>query len=471
MNAEPDMLDTLMKVLIVDDQRAIRTALEVLFEQYGIPTLAASSPDEVLDLIAREDVGVVIQDMNFKANETSGAEGVELFRAIRKLDGELPVLLMTAWASIEMVVALVKEGAADYIAKPWDDAKLVREVKKLLQLRTLADENARHRARSRRARQSLAGKADLCGLVYSSDAMHDVVSLAVSVAPSDAPILITGPNGAGKEKLAEIVQANSRRRDKPFVKVNAGALPDELLEAELFGSEAGAYTGATKQRIGRFEAANGGTLFLDEIGTLSMVGQQKLLRVLQTGEFERLGSSTTKKVDVRIISATNVDLSRAIASGAFREDLYFRLNVIELRVPALAERPDEILSLAERFLAGFATGDSAAATLSRSARDALLAHEWPGNVRELQNRIQRATLVCRDGVIEIEDLGLAKTSRTPPSDVAPKDLDPERVSIEEALVRASGIVSKAAAELGMSRQALYRRMERLQITLERRPRP
>ncbi len=471
MNAETDMLDTLMKVLIVDDQRAIRTALEVLFEQYGIPTLAASSPDEVLDLIAREDVGVVIQDMNFRANETSGAEGVELFRAIRKLDGELPVLLMTAWASIEMVVALVKEGAADYIAKPWDDAKLVREVKKLLQLRTLADENARHRARSRRARQSLAGKADLCGLVYSSDVMHDVVSLAVSVAPSDAPILITGPNGAGKEKLAEIVQANSRRRDKPFVKVNAGALPDELLEAELFGSEAGAYTGATKQRIGRFEAANGGTLFLDEIGTLSMVGQQKLLRVLQTGEFERLGSSTTKKVDVRIISATNVDLSRAIASGAFREDLYFRLNVIELRVPALAERPDEILSLAERFLAGFATGENGPAVLSRSARDALLAHEWPGNVRELQNRIQRATLVCRDGVIELEDLGLAKNSRPTQVDVAPRELDPERVSIEEALVRASGIVSKAAAELGMSRQALYRRMERLQITLERRPRP
>jgi DNA-binding NtrC family response regulator len=467
------MLDTLMKVLIVDDQRAIRTALEVLFEQYGIPTLVASGPDEALDWIAREDIGVVIQDMNFRANETSGAEGVDLFRAIRKLDGDLPILLMTAWASIEMVVALVKEGATDYIAKPWDDAKLVREVKKLLQLRTLADENARHRARSRRARQGLAGKADLCGLLYSSDVMHEVVSLAVSVAPSDAPILITGPNGAGKEKLAEIVQANSRRRDKPFVKVNAGALPDDLLEAELFGAEAGAYTGATKQRIGRFEAAHGGTLFLDEIGTLSMVGQQKLLRILQTGEFERLGSSATKKVDVRIISATNVDVSRAIASGAFREDLYFRLNVIELQVPALAERPDEILSLAERFLDGFAT-EGTRATLSPSAREALLAHEWPGNVRELQNRIQRATLVCRDGTIQVEDLGLGRNSRTPRSsdqiDVAPKEHDPERTSIEEALVRASGIVSKAAAELGMSRQALYRRMERLEITIERRPR-
>ncbi len=467
------MLGDFMKVLIVDDQRAIRTALEVLFEQYRIPTLVASGPAEVLDLIAREDIGVVIQDMNFSANQTSGAEGVALFRAMRKLDADLPVLLMTAWASIEMVVALVKDGAADYIAKPWDDAKLVADVKKLLHLRALAEENARHRARGRRARQSLAAKADLCGLTYSSEVMHDVVSLAVSVAPSEAAILITGPNGAGKEKLAEIVQANSRRRDKPFIKVNAGALPDDLLEAELFGADAGAFTGATKQRIGRFEAANGGTLFLDEIGTLSMVGQQKLLRVLQTGEFERLGSSSTRKVDVRIISATNVDLSRAIAAGAFREDLYFRLNVIELKVPPLAERPDEIVPLADRFLVGFAIDGGAPAVLSRSARDALISHDWPGNVRELQNRIQRATLVCRDATIEPEDLGLGGQTRgrsDEPSPAPSRELDPERAAIEEALVRAGGIVSKAAADLGMSRQALYRRMERLEITLERRPR-
>jgi DNA-binding NtrC family response regulator len=466
------MLDRSMKVLIVDDQRAIRTALEVLFEQYGIATLVASSPSEVLDLIAREDVGVVIQDMNFSANQTSGAEGVELFRAIRKLDADVPVLLMTAYASIEMVVSLVKEGAADYIAKPWDDAKLIRDVKKLLQLRTLAAENARMRALSRRARQSLAVKADLCGLIYSSEAMHRVVSLATSVAPSDAAILVVGPNGSGKEKIAEIVQANSRRRDKPFVKVNAGALPDELLEAELFGAESGAYTGATKQRIGRFEAAHGGTLFLDEIGTLSMVGQQKLLRVLQTGEFERLGSSATRKVDVRVISATNVDLPRAISSGAFREDLYFRLNVIELQVPALADRVEDILPLAERFVEGFAQNGATPCVLSARARDALLAYEWPGNVRELQNRIQRATLVCQDRTIDPEDLGIETARAQKPAadtDAPSKDQDPERAIIEEALVRASGVVSKAAADLGMSRQALYRRMERLDITLERRP--
>ena len=285
-------------------------------------------------------------------------------------------------------------------------------------------------------------------------------------------MLITGPNGSGKEKIAEIVQANSRRRDKPFVKVNAGALPDELLEAELFGAEQGAYTGATKQRIGRFEAAHGGTLFLDEIGTLSMIGQQKLLRVLQTGEFERLGSSATRKVDVRVISATNVDLPRAIASGAFREDLYFRLNVIELQVPALADRVDDIMPLAERFLEAFAQNGASPCSLSASARDALLAYDWPGNVRELQNRIQRATLVCQDRSIEPEDLGIETArsqQRREDAETRPTNQDPERTLIEEALVRASGVVSKAAADLGMSRQALYRRMERLDITLERRP--
>jgi DNA-binding NtrC family response regulator len=467
-----------MKVLIVDDQRAICTALEVLFELHGIETLIASGAAEVLDLIASDDVGVVVQDMNFTANKTTGEEGVALFRAIRKLDGDMPVLLMTAWTSLDTVVTLVKEGAVDYVAKPWDDQKLVTTVKNLLQVRALADENTRMRASSRRARQGLAARYDLCGLVYSSEVMHAVVSLAVNVASSDAPILITGPNGSGKEKLAEIVQANSRRRDKPFVKVNAGGLPDELLEAELFGAEVGAFTGATKPRIGRFEAAHGGTLFLDEIGNLSMAGQRKLLRVLQTGEFERLGSSTTRKVDVRIVSATNVDLSRAIDEAAFREDLYFRLNVIELRVPALAERHEEILPLAERFLAGFAPDGAAPATLSPAARDALLAYEWPGNVRELQNRIQRATLVCQGGMIQPDDLGLgAPTPRrveSPridrPAGGAPTDTDPERALIEEALVRASGVVSKAAAELGMSRQALYRRMERLDIVLERRPR-
>jgi DNA-binding NtrC family response regulator len=314
--------------------------------------------------------------------------------------------------------------------------------------------------------------------------MQQVVSLAVHVAPSDAPVLVTGPAGSGKEKLAEIVQSNSRRKQKPFVKVNAGGLPDDLLEAELFGAEAGAFTGAQKLRIGRFEAAHGGTLFLDEIGNLSLGGQARLLRVLQTGEFERLGSSATRKVDVRIVSATNADLQRAIGQGRFREDLYFRLNVIELKLPPLAERPDDILPLAEHFLASFDTAGDQPLRIADDARAALCQYEWPGNVRELHNRMHRASLICSNRVVRTQDLGLdaaqatgsgggaEPTPRTRDSDrpgAAPGAHEPERALIEEALLRASGVVSKAAAELGMSRQALYRRMERLGIVLERRP--
>jgi DNA-binding NtrC family response regulator len=484
-----------VKVLIADDQPAVCSALELLFELHGLPSIVVNRPEEALDLIATEDVGAVVQDMNFTQERTSGEEGVALFRAIKKLDPDLPVVLLTAWSSLETAVSLVKEGAADYMAKPWDDDKLARVVKNLVQMRALMQENTRLNAQRSQQRRTLAARYDLRGLVYVSEAMQNVVSLACTVAGSDAPVLITGPNGSGKEKLAEIVQANSRRKEKPFVKVNAGALPDDLLEAELFGAEAGAFTGANKSRVGRFEAAHGGTLFLDEIGNLSLPGQAKLLRVLQTGEFERLGSSGTRKVDVRIVSATNTDLPRAIAAGQFREDLYFRLNVIELPLPPLGERPDDVLLLAEHFLATLPGIDGAPpARLTDEARAALQQYEWPGNVRELQNRIHRAKVTALDGVIRAQHLGLPlgvgltprleatgrpaphptppglaplAARRDPPAPAAAND--PERVSIEEALVKAGGVVSKAAAEMGLSRQALYRRMERLGIVLERRP--
>jgi len=469
----------MMKILVVDDQEAVRTALEVLFEIHGLPVLSAQHPEEVLRLVATEDVGIVLQDMNFTQEKTSGQEGIDLFRAIKKLDPDLPVLLMTTWTSLETAVQLVKEGAADYIAKPWEDDKLLRTVQNLLRMRELDQENRRLRAQSQRARRQLAQQYDLRGLVYASARMHEVVSLAVHVAASDAPVLITGPNGSGKEKLAEIVQANSRRKEQPFLTVNVGGLPDELLQAELFGSEAGAYTGAVKLRIGRFEAAHGGTLFLDEIGNLSMTGQAKLLRVLQTGEFERLGSSQTRKVDVRVLSATNADLPKAIAAGRFRDDLYFRLNVIELRMPPLAERTEDVSPLAEHFLGTYAQAGRRL-KLSDEAAAALLHYDWPGNVRELQNRIQRATLVCQGDVIRVGDLDLpaahtvgAAPAREPSASATASSetgaADPERGAIEEALVRAHGVVAKAAAELGLSRQALYRRMERLGIVLERRP--
>jgi len=457
-----------MKVLIVDDQDAVREALELLFTVQGLSVLNASSREEVMHFVSTEEVGVVLQDMNFSEQSTSGQEGADLFRAVRALDPDLPVVLMTAWTSLEAAVSLVKEGAADYIAKPWDDEKLVRTVKNLLRLRSAEQENTRLLAQTSRARHSLTQEHDLCGVVYRSAQMHDVVSLAVHVAPSEAPVLISGPTGVGKEKLAEIIQANSRRKQQPFVKVNAGGLPDELLQAELFGAEQGAYTGSSKLRIGRFEAAHGGTLFLDELGNLSLSGQMKLLRVLQTGEFERLGSSTTRKVDVRILSATNADLRKEIAAGRFREDLFFRLNVIELRLPPLSERPDDVGPLAETFLAQNAAGGSAF-KLAENVATALMQYEWPGNVRELQNRIQRATLVCRDRIVTVADLALPAAGLEQPAPAGMRAADPERNDIELALVNAGGVVAKAAARLGMSRQALYRRMERLGIVLERRP--
>jgi DNA-binding NtrC family response regulator len=484
--------------LVVDDQEAVRTALVVLLDLHGIPCLEACSPEQALDIVRREDVGAVIQDMNFSTDTTSGAEGTQLFRAIRALDPDLPVILISAWTSLESAVALVKEGAADYVAKPWDDDKLVLSVQNLLRLRQARFDARRLERRDTLAREELASRFALCGLVYESRAMHEVVSLAVHVAKSDAAVLIAGPNGSGKEKLAEIVQQNSRRADKPFVRVNAGGLPDQLLEAELFGAEPGAFTGATKLRVGRFESAHEGTLFLDELGNLSLTGQMKLLRVLQTGEFQRLGSSTTRRADVRLISATNADLKAEIAAGRFREDLYFRLNVIELMVPPLANRHEDALLLAEFFLSRHAAGR--ALRFSPEALATLEQHDWPGNVRELDNRVQRAVLVCEEGPILPSHLGLSDASRavqpaslgvasagsasssaasaTPAPDSSSKGAAPshasnaleeaERGVVESALARASGVVSRAAAELGLSRQALYRRMDRLGIAIERR---
>ncbi|HEX7114099.1 MAG TPA: sigma-54 dependent transcriptional regulator [Steroidobacter sp.] len=438
-------------ILIIDDNEPVRTALEVLLSLQGHRVLTAEGPEEGLKLLARESVDLVLQDMNFRKEATSGEEGIALFHAIRERYPSVPIVLLTAWTHLETAVDLVKAGAADYLAKPWDDARLLTTVRNLLELRRLAVEQERAARRRAESRAQLAAKFNLCGLVFESDQMRDVVTKATHIAPADVPVLITGPNGSGKEVLAAIIQANSSVRDGPFVKVNVGALPKDLMEAELFGAEAGAYTGATKVRQGRFEAADGGTLFLDEIGNLSLEGQAKLLRVLQTGEFERLGSTVTRKVKVRIVSATNADLPTAIAEGRFREDLYYRLNVIELKVPPLAERKDDILPLARHFL----EGDK---TLSQAAQRALLAHNWPGNVRELMNTIRRASLLSTGREITPEDLGLS----APAGGWEPAaEREPDRAEIEDALSRARGVIARAARELGLSRQALYRRMEKL----------
>jgi DNA-binding NtrC family response regulator len=472
----------MLKVLIVEDQPAVVTALQVLFEIRGMACAVARSPEEALRRLdadaerGGQEIGVVVQDMNFSPEATTGEEGIALFREVKRRDPGLPVLLITAWTSLETAVQLVKEGASDYLAKPWDDEKLLASVRNLLRLRELQLENARLRGRARRSWEDLAERHDLCGAVWASEKMHAVVILALQVARGDVPVLITGPSGAGKEKLAEIVQASSRRKERPFVRVNAGALPDELLESELFGAEAGAYTGATRRRVGRFEAADGGTLFLDEIGNLSPSGQAKLLRVLQSGQLERLGSSETRRVDVRLICATNADLRREIAVGRFREDLFYRLNVIELGVPPLAERPEDVIPLAEHFLRELSPAPTGALwRLDPEARERLVRYPWPGNVRELENALRRAALVAAGDRIRAEDLGLG-TTRFPDISLVPPDRSEEadeaglaeRVRIERALAEAGGIVSKAAETLGLSRQALYRKMEKHGLAVERR---
>ncbi|MFT4255807.1 MAG: sigma-54 dependent transcriptional regulator [Pseudoxanthomonas sp.] len=439
-------------VLIIDDNPAVATALEVLFSLHDIATLHAATPQAGLDALTAENVDLVIQDMNFSADTTSGAEGEALFAQIRAQYPDLPVVLLTAWTHLSSAVELVKAGAADYLAKPWDDARLLTTVNNLLELAETRHELDRRRSREKQRREQLAAKYDLRGMVFADPASERAVALACQVARSDLPVLITGPNGAGKEKIAEIVQANSAVKNGPFVTLNCGALPSELIEAELFGADAGAYTGANKAREGKFEAADGGTLFLDEIGNLPPAGQMKLLRVLETGKFERLGSNRERSVRVRVISATNADLPGMIRDGAFREDLYYRLNAIELALPPLAERPGDILPLAELFR-------PADKPLAESARAALLRHNWPGNVRELRNVVQRAGLLAQGERIEAADLNLPK----PPPQKSAAAEEPDKAAIEAALARANGVIAQAAAELGLSRQALYRRMDRYGI--------
>jgi len=450
-------------VLVIDDNPAVAQALSLLFGLHDIRTLAAAAPAQGLALLTRERVDLVVADMNFSADTTSGEEGTALFRALRANQPDLPVILLTAWTHLESAVQLVKAGAADYIGKPWDNDKLLATVENLLELAEANRERQRLQNELRRRRERLAEQYDLRGIVFASDAMERAIELACRVARGDVRVLITGPNGAGKERIAEIVHANSSIRGGPFVAVNCGAIPSELIEAELFGAEAGAYTGAGRARPGRFETADGGTLFLDEIGDLPLAGQVKLLRVLETGQFEMLGSSRTRSSRVRVLSATNADLPALIRDGRFREDLYYRLNVVEIAVPALADRTADILPLARHFL-------GQELRLSDDAAAALMAHDWPGNVRELRNSIERVKLLAREKIITAADLNLP-VHRAPEGEATRRDAEqpgrdaeqPGRDAIEASLREAGGNISRAAHSLGLSRQALYRRMERFNL--------
>lgn len=435
------------KILVIDDNEAVCTALMTLFQLQGYQVFIAQHPALAKSILQQQSIDLILQDMNFAQGEMSGAQGKELFYQLRSDYPSIPVVLLTAWTHLDMVVELVKAGATDYIAKPWDDQRLLTTVANALKIKQLTEQNLKAERKQQERLGLFAGK-DLCGLVFASTAMEQLLQMALQLAPSNAAVLITGENGAGKEGIAQVLHANSSRKHQPLIKVNMGALPADLMEAELFGAEAGAYSGATKTRIGRFEAADGGTLFLDEIGNLSLSGQMKLLRVLQTGEFERLGSSQTRKVDVRTISATNADLTKAISLGQFRQDLYYRINVVQLHLPSLKDRVDDIVPLARHFLAG-------QKSLTKAAEQALQSYHWPGNVRELQNLCQRALLLTLSDEIDAADLALPQEQSS--AKKALDDLDKQQ--IEQALQQAQGVVARAAKQLGISRQALYRRME------------
>ncbi|MEH6393967.1 sigma-54-dependent transcriptional regulator [Pseudoalteromonas sp.] len=438
------------KILIVDDNPAILEALSLLLEIHDYQVVTAKTPLEALQIVQYQRIALVIQDMNFSNDTTSGEEGKTLFYQLRDLNPHLPIILITAWTELATAVELVKAGAADYLPKPWDDSKLLTCVNNLIELGHAKQQNATY-ARHQQERTSSLADANLSGLVYQSAAMEKILNMAIQVAKSDVSVLITGANGSGKERIARIIQANSHLNNKAFLTVNAGALPHDLIEAELFGAEAGAYTGITKQRIGRFEAADGGTLFLDEIANLPLSGQMKLLRVLQTGEFERLGSTTTQKVNVRVISATNEDLKAAIYEGRFREDLYYRLNVIEINLPSLAQRPDDILALAKHFLAG--------RELTLATEQGLLAYNWPGNVRELENACKRAVVLKPDGELTIDDFALQSLGRHCQS----TKQEPTKLALENAMRDHQGVIAKVARQFGLSRQALYRRLQKFEI--------
>jgi len=439
-------------ILVIDDNPDIGIALSVLCTIHNMTCVSVFTPKEGLKKLQQQPFDLIIQDMNFSSDMTSGDEGIALFHQLRDINSDIPIIVITAWTNLETAVDLVRCGAADYLAKPWDDEKMINSINNLVELGELQQGHRRVASKKQQRINALNTHYDLCDVTFHSDEMLSLLELTTKVAHADVPILITGPNGTGKEKIAQIVQKNSSVADGPFIKVNVGALSKDLMEAELFGAEVGAYTGATKTRIGRFERANNGTLFLDEIGNLSLDGQAKLLRVLETGELERIGGGDVITVNVRVISATNTNLPQAIIDGEFREDLFYRLNVIELNLPPLCERADDVVPLANHFL-------SQPFKLNQSAAQKLSLYHWPGNVRELQNIIKRAMLTCADSLIDADDIDIKVKDKPPVLNV--EDISEE--SIAEALTQACGVVSLAAKQLGLSRSSLYRRMKKFGI--------
>ncbi|HYX20752.1 MAG TPA: sigma-54 dependent transcriptional regulator [Thermoanaerobaculia bacterium] len=443
------------RVLIADDQKDVLEALRLLLKPEGLETETASSPAMALAAVEKRDFDAVMIDLNYARDTTSGAEGLDLLARIRDLDAHLPVLVMTAWGTVDLAVEAMRRGARDFVQKPWDNARL------LATLRTqIALGRALRRGERLEAENRLLRHENEPAMVAASPAMRPVLDVIARVGPSDANVLITGENGSGKAVVARALHAASPRAARPFVTLNAGGISEGVFESEMFGHVKGAFTDARADRVGRFELAHGGTLFLDEIGNVPASQQGKLLRVLETGEFERVGSSRTIRADARILSATNADLRAEVAAGRFRQDLLFRLNTIEIAVPPLRERREDIPALALHFLGTHARRyRKAIPGFDTGALDALLAHTWPGNVRELDHAVERAVLMATGDRIRAADLALKRgTDGTRLEDLSLEEV--EALLVRKAMERYGGNVSHASRALGISRSALYRRLEK-----------
>ena len=444
------------RILIADDQRDVLEALRLMLKGEGWQIEAATSPAEVMRLFSAQEFDVALIDLNYARDTTSGQEGLDLMARMAEQDGSLPIIVMTAWGSVNVAVEAMRRGARDFIQKPWDNARLLSIIRTQLEL-----------SRALRHGQRLAAENEMLRadrgptMIAEAPTMQAVLEVITRVAPSDANVLISGENGTGKGVVTRALHAASGRAARPLVTVNVGGLSEGVFESELFGHVRGAFTDAKADRVGRFELADGGTLFLDEIANVPLSQQPKLLRVLETGEFERVGSSKTKRVDVRIISATNADLRAEVEAGHFRRDLFFRLNTIEIQLPPLRERREDIAPLAHYFLRQQTQRYRKQLDgLEPAALQAMWNYPWPGNVRELEHAVERAVLMAGGKSVRPGDLGLRGETE---SSSRLEDLSLEEVEnmlIRKALARADGNVSRAAEALGLSRSALYRRLEK-----------
>jgi len=448
------------RVLVADDQADVLEALRLLLKAEDLTVETVTSPAAVLAAVEERDFDALLMDLNYTRDTTSGREGFDLLTEVQRLDASLPVIVMTAWGSIQGAVEAMRRGARDYIEKPWDNSRLISMLRTHVELGRVLRESQKLQSENQLLRGPGAPE-----LIVESRAMKGVISMIERVGPSEANVLVTGEHGTGKEVVARLLHTTSARAKKPLITVNAGGLSDGVFESELFGHVKGAFTDAKTDRVGYFELADGGTLFLDEIGNMPPKQQAKLLRALQSGEFQRVGSSKTRRADVRVISATNVDIRREVAEGRFREDLLYRLNTVEIHLPPLRDRHEDIPILASHFLRRqIARYTKKLTGFDREAMQAMLEYSWPGNVRELEHAVERAVLLAQGQQVHADDLGL-RGRADGGSRLEEMTLeDAEQYLIQKALGRFEGNVSRAAEALGLSRSALYRRLQHYGIT-------